>query len=63
MSFAQEQIQNLENSQPIFKEFCEERGLKNGDFYKPLDYIHFSDNLSYSDIVRIIRKRSDNNAV
>ena len=58
----QVQIQNLETKQPIFKEFCEIHDLKNGDFYKPKDFIVFSDNLSYSDIVRILRKRSDNNA-
>ena len=62
MSCEKIQIQNLENKQPIFKEFCEIFGLKNGDFYKPIDYINFADTLSYSYIVRIIKKRSDINA-
>jgi hypothetical protein len=62
MNCEQVQIQDLETKQPIFKEYCEINCLKNGDFYKPKDFIIFSDSLSYSDIVRIIKKWSDNNA-
>lgn len=56
MSCEQVQIQCLENKQPIFKEFCKIHSLKNGDFYKPKDYIAFADKLSFLEISKIIQK-------
>ena len=62
MSCEKIQIKNLENKQPYFKEFCEIKGLKNGDYFKSIEFIIFADSLSISERTKIIQKWHNNNA-
>ena len=53
MSVELVKIETLENKTPFFKEFCRVFNLKEQDYYKTLDYLNWTQSLSYSDIVRI----------
>ena len=49
-------IEGLTECQPLFQEFCKVNGLKNGDFYRAVDYIFWADSLSLADMIETIRK-------
>ena len=55
MSVELVQIDTFENKTVFFKEFCKVFNLKEGDYYKTLDYLNWTQALSYSDIVRIAK--------
>ena len=33
------EIKNLQEKNPLFREFCKINGLKDGDYYSSLDYL------------------------
>lgn len=49
-------IEGLSKCQPLFQEFCKVNGLKNGDFYKSIDYIFWVDSFTLAEQIVIIRK-------
>lgn len=49
-------IENLETKNPLFREFCKINGLKNGDYYKAVDYILWCDSLTMKESIEIVRK-------
>jgi hypothetical protein len=49
-------IEDLEHKQPLFREFCEINGLKNGDYYKAADFIFWCDSLTIRESISIVRK-------
>lgn len=50
------QINNLDEKQPLFREFCKQQNLKNGGSYNPIDYIIWCDQLTLIQQLEIIRK-------
>jgi hypothetical protein len=56
MAAAMIEITGLSECQPLFQEFCKVRGLKDGDFYKAIDYLHWVDGLTLAKQLEIIRK-------
>ena len=56
MAAAMIEIMGLSDCQPLFKEFCKVHGLKDGDFYKAVDYLFWVDGLTLVDQIAIIRK-------
>lgn len=53
-------ICNLQEKNPLFREFCKIHGLKDGDYYSGIDYIDFCDGLSMSEILKITQKYEPN---
>ncbi len=53
-------IEGLSKCQPLFQEFCKVHGLKNGDFYKAIDYIFWVDGFTLAEQIAIIRKYKPN---
>lgn len=49
-------IRRLESKQPLFREFCKINGLKDGDFFKAIDYIFWVDRLPLTKQLEINRK-------
>ena len=49
-------IRNLQEKTPLFREFCEINGLKEGDYYSAVEYLDFCDSLTWGKAVEIIRK-------
>ena len=43
-------ICNLQEKNPLFREFCKIHGLKDGDYYSGIDYIDFCNGLTRSGI-------------
>ena len=56
MAVAMTEITGLSECQPIFREFCKVHGLKDGDFYKAIDYIFWVDEFTLAEQIAIIRK-------
>ena len=56
MAAAMIEITGLNECQPLFQEFCKVHGLKDGDFYKAVDYLFWVDGFSLSEQIAIIRK-------
>ena len=56
MSAVKYRIDSLENKQPLFKEFCNLNGLKNGDYYKPVDFLFYTQSLTLVEMLKVVRK-------
>lgn len=56
MAVAMTEIKGLSECQPLFQEFCKVHVLKDGDFYKAIDYIFFVDGFTLAEQIAIIRK-------
>lgn len=56
MAAAMTEITGLNKRQPLFQEFCEVHGLKDGDFYRAVDYLFWVDKLTLVDRIAITRK-------
>ena len=56
MAAAMTEITGLRECQPLFQEFCKVYGLKDGDFYKAVDYLFWVDNFTLAEQIAIIRK-------
>ena len=56
MAAAMIEIMELIDCQPLFKEFCKVHGLKDGDFYKAVDYLFWVDGFTLAEQIAIIRK-------
>lgn len=56
MAAAMIEIMGLSGCQPLFQEFCKVRGLKDGDFYKAVDYLFWVDGFTLAEQIAIIRK-------
>lgn len=54
------EITGLNKCQPLFQEFCKIKGLRDGDFYKSIDYIFWADRLTLAEMIEIIRKYRPN---
>ena len=54
------EIKNLQEKTPLFREFCEINGLKDGDYYSVIDYIDYYNELSMSEILKITQKYEPN---
>ena len=54
------EIKNLQEKTPLFREFCEINGLKDGDYYSAIDYIDYCDGLSRLEILEITQKYEPN---
>lgn len=50
------ELKNLKKKCPTFREFCEIKGLKEGDYYYVLDYIEYCDGLTSEQQIEITRK-------
>lgn len=51
-----DELKNLKKKCPTFREFCEIKGLKEGDYYNVLDYIEYCDGLTSEQQIEITRK-------
>ena len=60
MAAAMIEIMGLAVAQPLFKEFCKVHGLKDGDFYRAIDYLFWVDGLTLVEQIAIIRKYKPN---
>ena len=49
-------IEGFTECQPLFQEFCKVHGLKDGDFYKAVDYLFWVDCFTLAEQIAIIRK-------
>lgn len=49
-------ITDLEHCQPLFREYCRETGLKDGDRYSPLAFILWCDGMTMIRQMEIVRK-------
>lgn len=56
MAAAMIEIMGLSDCQPLFQEFCKVHCLKDGDFYRAIDYLLWVDSLTLSKQLEIIRK-------
>ena len=56
MAAAMIEITGLSDCQPLFQEFCRVHGLKDGDFYKAVDYVFWVESFNLAEQVAIIRK-------
>lgn len=56
MAAAVIEIMGLRDCQPLFQEFCKVHGLKDGDFYKAVDYLFWVDGFTLAEQIAIIRK-------
>lgn len=56
MAAQMQTVKNLDQLQPLFREFCEIHGLRAGDRYRDADYISWVNSLSLPDQLGIIRK-------
>lgn len=56
MAAAVIEIMGLIDCQPLFQEFCKVHGLKDGDFYKAVDYLFWVDGFTLAEQIAIIRK-------
>lgn len=56
MAAAVIEIMGLSDCQPLFQEFCKVHGLKDGDFYKAVDYLFWVDGFTLAEQIAIIRK-------
>ena len=54
------EIRNLQEKTPLFREFCEINGLKEGDYYSVIDYIDYYNELSRTEILKIMQKYEPN---
>lgn len=54
------EIKNLQEKNPLFREFCEINGLKDGDNYSAIDYIDYCNGLSRLEILKITQKYEPN---
>lgn len=50
------ELKNLKKKCPTFREFCEIKGLKEGDYYNVLDYMEYCDGLTLEQQIEITRK-------
>lgn len=50
------EITGLSECQSLFQEFCKVHSLKDGDFYKSIDYIFCVDGFTLAEQIAIIRK-------
>lgn len=50
------EIKNLQEKNPLFREFCKINGLKDGDYYSAIDYIDYCNELTRSEILKITQK-------
>lgn len=46
---AMTEIKNLQEKNPLFREFCKINGLKDGDYYSAVDYIEYCDGCKNSE--------------
>lgn len=56
MAAAMIEIMGLSDCQPLFQEFCKVHGLKDGDFYKAVDYLFWVNGFTLAEQIAIIRK-------
>ena len=56
MAAAMIEIMGLSECQPLFQEFCKVKGLRDGDFYRAIDYLLWVDGLTLAKQLEIIRK-------
>ena len=56
MAAAMMEITGLSKCQPLFQEFCKVKGLRDGDFYRAIDYLTWADGLTLAKQLEIIRK-------
>lgn len=49
-------IRNLQEKNPLFREFCKIHNLKDGDLYSAVDYIEYCDGLTMCQSIEIVRK-------
>lgn len=56
MAAQMQTVKNLNELQPLFREFCEVHGLQDGDRYRDVDYIAWVSLLTLPDQLEIIRK-------
>ena len=49
-------ICNLQEKNPLFREFCKIHNLKDGDLYSAVDYIEYCDGLTMCQSIEIVRK-------
>ena len=56
MAAAMTEITGLSKCQPLFQEFCKVKGLRDGDFYRAIDYLLWVDGLTLAKQLEIIRK-------
>lgn len=49
-------ISGLELRQPLFQEYCREKGKTNGDSYSPVEFVLWLDTLTYAREKEIITK-------
>ena len=54
------EITGLGECQPLFQEFCKVHGLKDGDFYRAVDYLFWVDGFTLAEQIAIIRKYEPN---
>lgn len=57
---AMNEIKNLQEKNPLFHEFCKINGLKEGDYYSPIDYIDYCNGLTRQEILKIAQKYEPN---
>lgn len=50
------EIKNLQEKNPLFREYCKINGLKDGDYYSAIDYLEYCDGLTRSEILKITQK-------
>ena len=56
MAAAMIEIMGVSDCQPLFQEFCKVKGLRDGDFYRAIDYIFWADRFTLEEQIAIIRK-------
>ena len=56
MAAAMIEIMGLSERRPLFQEFCKVKGLRDGDFYRAIDYLLWVDSLTLAKQFEIIRK-------
>lgn len=56
MAAALVEIKGLSEMQPLFQEFCKIKGLSDGDFFRPVDYLLWNNGLTLEQQLQIVRK-------
>jgi len=54
------EIKNLQEKNPLFREYCKINGLKDGDYYSAVEYLEYCDGLTRFEVLKITQKYEPN---